>query len=85
MEQQVYSWKTNLNLHFFLHILCSEEEDKLSEVNQEFTKEMNAIADGNPPDIKAATDDTTFERKSRDLVKLYRYVTQQPDISWWIY
>ena len=40
----------------------------------EFVKTMNAIADGTPKDIQNATDDTTFERKSRDLVTLYRSV-----------
>jgi len=38
----------------------------------EFVKTMNAIADGTPKDIRNATDDNTFERKSRDLVTLYR-------------
>lgn len=45
------------------------EED---ETAGDFSKEMNAIAEGMPQDIKEPTDDTTFERKSRDLVKLYR-------------
>ena len=40
-------------------------------MNDEFVKKMNAIADGTPKDIKDATDDTTFERKSRDVVTLY--------------
>ena len=35
---------------------------------------MNGIADGTPKDIRNATDDTTFERKSRELVSLYRCV-----------
>ena len=38
----------------------------------EFVQKMNAIAEGTPRDIRDATDDTTFERKSKDLVKLYR-------------
>ena len=41
----------------------------------EFIKTMNAIADGTPRDVKGPTDDTTFERKSRELVKLYRYIS----------
>lgn len=45
------------------------EEDNM---NPEFTKTMNAIADGTPRDINDATDDTTFERKSKESVKLYR-------------
>lgn len=40
----------------------------------EFVKTMNAIAEGIPKDIQNATDDETFERKSRDLVTLYRWV-----------
>ena len=38
----------------------------------EFVRKMNEIADGTTRDIQAPTDDTTFERKSRDLVKLYQ-------------
>ena len=38
----------------------------------EFVRKMNEIADGTPKDIQPPTDDTTFERKSRDLVKLYQ-------------
>jgi hypothetical protein len=38
----------------------------------EFLRKMNEIADGSKSDIQPPTDDTTFERKSRDLVKLYQ-------------
>ena len=39
----------------------------------DFIKNMNAVVvDGTPRDIQPATDDNTFERKSRELVKLYR-------------
>ena len=38
----------------------------------EFVKTMNAIAEGTPKDIQDATDDVTFERKSRETVTLYR-------------
>ena len=38
----------------------------------EFVRKMNAIAEGTPRDIQSPTDDVTFERKSRDLVKLYQ-------------
>ena len=41
-------------------------------MNAEFVKTMNAIAEGTPRDINDPTDDTTFERKSKDVVKLYR-------------
>lgn len=41
-------------------------------MHAEFVKTMNAIAEGTPKDIKDATDDDTFERKSRDSVTLYR-------------
>ena len=41
-------------------------------MTDEFVKTMNSVADGTPRDIGEATDDTTFERKSKDLVKLYR-------------
>jgi hypothetical protein len=42
------------------------------QMDPEFVKTMNAIADGTPKDICDSTDDTTFERTSRDSVKLYR-------------
>ncbi|XP_065886890.1 gelsolin, cytoplasmic-like [Dysidea avara] len=50
---------------------------EISVINQdsmsdEFVKTMNATADGTPRDIQAATDDSTFERKAKDLVKLYQ-------------
>ena len=38
----------------------------------DFVRKMNEIADGTTHDIQPPTDDTTFERKSRDLVKLYQ-------------
>ena len=41
-------------------------------MSDEFVKTMNATADGTPRDIQAATDDSTFERKAKDLVKLYQ-------------
>ena len=41
-------------------------------MNDEFVKTMNAIAEGTPKDIKDPTDDTTFERVSKESVKLYR-------------
>ena len=41
-------------------------------MSEEFVKTMNLVADGTPRDIGEATDDSTFERKSKDLVKLYR-------------
>ena len=51
------------------HTLIDEED-----MQAEFVKTMNAIAEGIPKDIQNATDDETFERKSRDLVTLYRWV-----------
>ena len=41
-------------------------------MHAEFVKTMNAIAEGTPKEICDATDDATFERKSRDAVTLYR-------------
>ena len=38
----------------------------------EFVRKMNQIADGTTRDIQKPTDDATFERKSRDLLKLYQ-------------
>lgn len=38
----------------------------------EFVKKMNSICEGTPRDIKAATDDATFERQSKDKLRLYR-------------
>ena len=56
-----------------LHIHTHTDEDGML---AEFVKTMNGIADGTPKDIRNATDDTTFERKSRELVTLYRCVIQ---------
>ena len=47
---------------------------------REFIQNMNAVVvdgitvvmDGTPIDFQPATDDDTFERQSRELVKLYR-------------
>ena len=50
-------------------VSANAEEDNMTD---EFVKTMNSAADGTPRDIEEATDDTTFERKSKDLVKLYR-------------
>lgn len=41
-------------------------------MSDEFVKKMNSVADGTPRDIQDATDDSTFERTSKDLIKLYR-------------
>ena len=41
-------------------------------MDPEFTKTMNAICEDTPKDIQPPTDDKTFERKSKDLVKLFR-------------
>ena len=49
-------------------------------MDPEFVKTMNAIADGTPKDIQLATDDLTFERKSRDLVKLYRVSDESGEV-----
>lgn len=49
-------------------MVVMEEND----MNDEFVKTMNAIAEGTPKDIKDPTDDTTFERVSKESVKLYR-------------
>lgn len=62
-KQYYLSLYHSLFLSFFL-----DEED----MPGEFLKMMNAICDDTSKDIKAATDDVTFERKSKDLVKLYR-------------
>ena len=35
-------------------------------------RKMGKIAEGSPNDIQPPTDDTSFERKSRDLVKLFQ-------------
>jgi len=46
------------------------EEEKPSHA---FIKKMKAVAvEGTPKDVQPAIDDHTFERQSRDLVKLYR-------------
>ncbi len=40
-----------------------------------FIKTLNQVGDGTTKDIQEPTDDATFERQSRDVVKLYRYAT----------
>ena len=50
-------------------------------MDPEFVKTMNAIGDGIPKDIQPATDDVTFERKSRDLVKLYRVSDESGELE----
>ena len=42
---------------------------------------MNEIAEGIPRDIQPPTDDTTFERKSRDLVKLYQVCDESGSLT----
>lgn len=42
--------------------------------HEDFIKKLNAEGEGTPKDIQEPTDDTTFERQSRDAVKLYRLV-----------
>lgn len=43
--------------------------------HDDFVKKLNAEGEGTPRDIQPPTDDATFERQSRDAVKLYRYVS----------
>ena len=38
----------------------------------EFVEKMKEIAEGTPENIHPPTDDVAFERKSRDLVRLYQ-------------
>ena len=47
----------------------------------EFMRKMNDIADGTKGDIQPPTDDTTFERKSRDLVKLYQVSDESGELT----
>ena len=47
-------------------------------MNPEF---VTAITDGSPEDIKPATDDVMFERKSRELVKLYRVSDESGELE----
>lgn len=54
---------------YYLPLSLSLDEDDMPD---EFLKMMNAICDDTSKDIKAPTDDVTFEKKSKDLVKLYR-------------
>ena len=52
------------------HCACLPPDEEC--LTSKFVRKMNKIADGTPSDIQPPTDDTTFERKSRDLVKLYQ-------------
>ncbi len=56
-------------VYAYLHVHTDE-----SAMLETFVRKMNDIADGTPKDISDATDDVTFERKSKDLVTLYRCV-----------
>ena len=58
-----------LHLQSTLNSTIYTDQDSMTD---EFVKTMNAAADGTPRDIQPATDDATFERKSKDLVKLYQ-------------
>ena len=41
---------------------------------EEFVREMMKVAEGEKKDIGPSTDDTTFERKSKEQLKLYKFV-----------
>ena len=47
----------------------------------EFLRKMNEIGEGTKGDIQPPTDDTTFERKSRDLVKLYQVSDESGELT----
>ena len=46
-----------------------------------FIRKMNQIADGSPSDIQPPTDDVSYERKSRDLVKLYQVCDESGSLT----
>ena len=53
------------------YLYIKTDEDAMPH-NFKFLRKMTKIADGDPSEIQPPTDDTSFERKSRDLVKLYQ-------------
>ena len=59
-------------------IIDDTDEDCFS---PKFARKMNEIAEGIPRDIQPPTDDTTFERKSRDLVKLYQVCDESGSLT----
>lgn len=70
MVLMTHSWMIVSSLPPSLPLTPSTTEE--SEMDPEFVKTMNAIAEGTPKDISDPTDDTTFERTSKSSVKLYR-------------
>ena len=59
-------------------LVDNTDEESLS---SKFARKMNKIAEGTPRDIQLPTDDTTFERKSRDLVKLYQVCDESGSLT----
>ena len=59
-------------------IIDNTDEDHFS---PKFARKMNEITEGTPRDIQPPTDDTTFERKSRDLVKLYQVCDESGSLT----
>ena len=62
---------TKVMIIFETNILIQTDENAKPS-NFTFLKKMNKIAEGDLSDIQPPTDDTSFERKSRDLVKLFQ-------------
>ena len=54
-----------------ISLIVQPDEDAMPP-NFKFLRKMSKIADGSSSDIQLPTDDVTFERKSRDLVRLYQ-------------
>ncbi len=52
--------------------MCMQISADQDSMDPEFIKTMNAIGEGIPTDVKAATDDNTFERQNKDKLKLYK-------------
>ena len=47
----------------------------------DFIKQMNATAEGTPRDIQKEVDDLTYEKKAKELVKLYKVTDVSGDVQ----
>ena len=63
--------------HMYAHI--TDQENMLPQ----FLDAMRDNAEGTPADIQEPTDDSAFEKRSRELVTLYRYKNYSLVLSLW--
>ena len=62
-----------------MHTHTTDQENMLPQ----FLDAMRDNAEGTPADIQEPTDDSAFEKRSRELVTLYRYKDYSLVLSLW--